>query len=115
MAPPKKPSRRARSEVQRERDLVEIARRLLRRESHQSIADALGLSRTLVTNEVKLLKERWRDRQSEDMHEFIAEEMALTYQVEAEAWKGWDASTTEAFTETEVIKDSAIDMTSSAL
>ena len=105
--PPKKTSRQ-RSEAQRERDLVEIARRLLRRESQQSIAEALGLAQSLISKEVKLLKSRWRDRAVLDFHDFLAEELALSYHVEAEAWKGWAASRTAAVTETDQVKDTAL-------
>ena len=87
---------------------MEIARRILRRESQQTIAEALGLSRTLVTKEVKLLKSRWRDRAVLDFHDFLAEELALSYHVEAEAWKGWAASRTAAVTETDQVKDTAL-------
>ena len=104
---PKKTSRQ-RSEAQREHDLVEIARRLLRRESQQSIAEALGLAQSLISKEVKLLKSRWRELGLLDFHGFLSEELVLSYHVEAEAWKGWEASCTAAVTETDHVKDTAL-------
>ena len=106
MKPPSdKNLRRPRNRTQREHDLAEIARRLLCRDTQQAIAAALGLSQTMISKEVKTLKTRWRERALFDFHDFLSEELALSYQVEAEAWAGWQASRRQAVTKAQQVKD----------
>ena len=94
-----------RSPVQREKDLVETARLILQRKSQAEIAQQLGVSNQQISQDVKLLKKRWREQALLDFHEFLAEELALTYQVEAEAWRGWNRSSKDAMTKTQQAKD----------
>lgn len=94
-----------RTPAQREKDLVETARLILQRKPQAEISQLLGVSPQQISQDVKLLKRRWRERAVVDFHEFLAEELALTYQVEAEAWRGWNRSTKDAITKTQEAKD----------
>ncbi len=94
-----------RTPAQRERDLAETARLLLQRKTQAEIAVQLGITQQQVSLDMKLLKKRWREGSEVDFRAFLSEELALAFQVEAEAWRGWNRSTKDAITKTQEAKD----------
>lgn len=89
-----------RSEIQRERDLVEVARMYLRGETQQAITDELNrryyttdpLSRQAIGYDIKVLITRWRHAAFRDINERKAEELARIDALEREYWTAWENS-----------------------
>lgn len=89
-----------RTEIQRERDLVEVARLYLRGETQQAITDELNrryyttapLSRQAIGYDIKVLITRWRKTAFRDINERKAEELARIDALEREYWTAWENS-----------------------
>jgi len=90
---------------QRERDLVEIARRYLMQESQGAIGQSLGLTQQQISLDLKEIRKRWIASSIRDFDEAKSIELAKIDLVEAEAWKGWESSTKS---KTTVIKKQGI-------
>lgn len=78
-----------RTPFQREKDLVEIARRYLHGMSQMEIADELGISQSQVSRDLKVLHERWTKSALLDMNEAKARELARIDNLEREYWDAW--------------------------
>jgi hypothetical protein len=93
-----------RSEAERERDRVEIARLYLRGWSHQAIADRVNeqypiecqISRSQITYDIGVIVERWRESELADIDQAKARELAEIDQLEKTAWDFWDNSPQDA-------------------
>lgn len=77
---------------QREKDLVELARRYLQGETQTAIAEVLGVSQQQISDDLKLIRKRWRDSALRDFDEAIAQELAKIDLVESEYWQQWEKS-----------------------
>lgn len=78
-----------RTPFQREKDLVEIARRYLHGMSQMEIADELGISQSQVSRDLKVLHERWTKSALLDLNEAKARELARIDNLEREYWDAW--------------------------
>lgn len=78
-----------RTPIQRERDLVEIARRYLHGQSQMEIADELELSQPQISRDLKVLQERWQKSALTDLNEAKARELARIDNLEREYWDAW--------------------------
>lgn len=81
-----------RSKIQRERDLVEIARRYLRGESQRKIALALGVTRQQIQYDLREIRARWREQAVVDFEQAIIEQLARIDQLEREYWEQYELS-----------------------
>ena len=76
----------------REVMLVEIAQQYLRGNQISQIAQNLGVEANLISEELKVLRQRWRDASLADFTQKRADELAKIDQLEATYWLAWDAS-----------------------
>ncbi|MGG6266214.1 hypothetical protein ACQ4M3_05165 [Leptolyngbya sp. AN03gr2] len=77
---------------QREKDLVELARRYLMGETQTAIAADLGVTQQTISDDLKLIRKRWRKSAIRDFDEAIALELAKIDLVESELWQQWERS-----------------------
>lgn len=78
-----------RTVAQREHDRLEITRRYLKGESQPQIAEALGITRSLVSYDLQVIQDRWRQSGLYDLNEARGRELARIDEVEREAWQAW--------------------------
>ena len=81
-----------RSEVQREQDKATIARMILQGKTHQEIANFLELDRSMISREVKLIRDEWKASSLRDFDEARGERIAELELVKAELWESWQQS-----------------------
>lgn len=90
-----------RTASQREADLELIGRLLVRGRTHSQIAAELNgqrpysLTRQMVSIDVGLIRERWRQAGLESFSERQASALRKLDEVEAEGWKAWERSTAD--------------------
>ena len=77
-------------------DIVErrhrVAQRYLQGEQQFEIAASLGLDRSVISRDLKAIRELWLEQIIEDYGDAKARELARIAHVEAEAWRGWARS-----------------------
>jgi len=61
--------------------------------THAEIAESMGVHRSVISRDLKALREEWRAKAQEHTDVWIAEELARLAAVEAEAWAAWKRST----------------------
>lgn len=87
-----------RTPQERERDLAFIARHYLRGWSQNEIANRISeertysLSQATISNEIKLLHEKWRESYLVDIDAVKAKELARLDELELAYWEGWQRS-----------------------
>jgi hypothetical protein len=81
-----------RTKIEREADLVEIARLYLKKQTQQEIADHIGLSRQQITYDLKTIQARWQADTTRATEERKAEEVAGIEHLERTYWDAWDRS-----------------------
>lgn len=81
-----------RSPVQREQDKATIARMLLQGKTHQDIANFLELDRSMVSREIKLIRNEWKASSLRDFDESRGEKVAELELIKAELWQAWQES-----------------------
>jgi len=79
--------------IQRQRTIVAL---YLTGASHQEIATKLGVSRAVVTGDLKRTRDRWLKEMGEDLRTLISGELARVDLVEASAWDSWEKSCADA-------------------
>jgi hypothetical protein len=84
---------RARTKVQREKDLQQIAEMYLSGRTQADIGNALNLTQQTISNDLKTLQQRWLESSVRDFDELRAEQLAKIDRLEAEYWAGWARST----------------------
>ena len=84
-----------RPKAKREFDRAEIARLHLLGQQQEQIAQALNLTASTVSREVKTLVELWRERALVDTTALRGQELAKLDQLAVEAWAGWHRSQQE--------------------
>lgn len=85
-------ARRARTKVQREKDLQQIAEMYLSGRTQADIAHALNVTQQTISNDLKTLQERWLASSVRDFNELRAEQLAKIDRLEAEYWSAWERS-----------------------
>lgn len=83
---------RARTKVQREKDLQQIAEMYLSGRTQADIGNILGLTQQTISNDLKALQQRWLESSVRDFDELRAEQLAKIDRLEAEYWAAWDRS-----------------------
>jgi hypothetical protein len=83
---------RRRTREEREYDLIEIERRLLRGERQAEIARALGMSRSQVLRDVRRIEQQWREALVRERTEWKMLELARLAELERTYWEAWLAS-----------------------
>ncbi len=81
-----------RSPVQREQDKATIARMILQGKTHQDIANFLELDRSMVSREIKLIRNEWKASSLRDFDESRGEKIAELELIKAELWQSWQES-----------------------
>jgi hypothetical protein len=87
-----------RSKLQRERDLQETARLYLRGWTQLEIGQKLGVDRSQISKDLKVIVQRWRDNASTDIAEIKLREVTKINALETDAWAAWDRSCQNAET-----------------
>jgi DNA-directed RNA polymerase specialized sigma subunit len=75
-----------RTRIQRARDLEIVARRYLKGESQQAIANDLGVARSQIAYDVAKLIKMWQASAVNDIAQARAIELRRINNIEAEAW-----------------------------
>lgn len=83
---------RKRKKADRERDLIEIERRLVRGETQIEIGRALEMSTSQVSYDVAKIESRWRSAVVADLNVWKAQELAKIDELERTFWKAWAES-----------------------
>jgi hypothetical protein len=81
-----------RTRIQRARDLEIVARRYLKGESQQAIANDLGVARSQIAYDVAKLIKMWQASAVNDIAQARAIELRRINNIEAEAWEQWELS-----------------------
>jgi hypothetical protein len=81
-----------RRKAQRERDMERTADLYCRGWAQQRIAKELGVSPSTICQDLKTIRQRWRDSQISNIDEHIAKTLAQLDLAESEAWAAWEAS-----------------------
>lgn len=81
-----------RTKDQRERDLDEMAHRLLRGETHAQVAQVLGVSRQQIGWDLAALRKRWVTQSLTAFDERVAIEIAKLDELERTYWEAWERS-----------------------
>jgi hypothetical protein len=90
--------RSKRSKGMREQDLVYVSKLWLDGKTHQDIANELSLirpyrlSRSMISKDIALILERWREESLKNAEDHVLRELARIDRVEAEAWAEWERS-----------------------
>ena len=77
---------------QRESDLVRTAELYLKGWSQYQIADEVKVSQGTISNDLKLIRERWKEAMVETYNELQHRELARVDNLEATYWEEWDRS-----------------------
>ena len=101
-----------RTKPEKERDLRDIARWHVMRQTHQEIADRISadpdrpytLSRVQITMDIKAIHEHWRREYTKSRDVLIRQELVKLQAVEDEYWAAWQRSCEEA-TETTTFRE----------
>src|SRR5262249_27912486 len=75
-----------------ERRRQQIAEMRLQGWSQQAIADRLDITQATVSNDLKSIRQQWRERMIADFNDLQAEELQRVERIEREAWAGWERS-----------------------
>ena len=75
--------------LQREADLVEVARRYLKGETQSEIGEALGKCHTTIGRDIKTLQKRWIAAGLRDFDEARCEQLAKIDELERTYWEAW--------------------------
>ena len=89
MAPPK------RTPFQREESLHRIASLYLQQWTQAEIAREVGLSQGMISNDLKLIQNRWREETAFNLDEAKGKELARLDALEREYWAAWERSKNE--------------------
>ena len=81
-----------RTKARRERDYALESRLLVRGFTHAEIAKRIGITRQMVANDLKEVRQRWLDQQFYSYNERKATELAKIDALEQEAWRAWRRS-----------------------
>lgn len=81
-----------RSDIQIERDRLEIARLYLQGVIQVDIAARLGMTQPMVSYDLKRIKERWLESSLVNFNERISIELAKIDNLEIEYWQAWQRS-----------------------
>ena len=81
-----------RTPVQREKDRAETARLYLQGWYQVDIAAHIGVSRTQITYDLKVLQKRWQQSALIDIDKAKAKELAKADYLEREYWEAWAKS-----------------------
>lgn len=76
-------------------DRAEIAQRYLRRQTQHQIAEALGISRHMVQDDLEAIQERWRKDTTRGLDQDKARELARIDELERTYWQAWERSQQE--------------------
>lgn len=57
-----------------------------------NIADKLGVTRQTIHKDLRIIKERWREEQVNDIDEKMLNELTKIDEVERNAWEAWERS-----------------------
>lgn len=82
-----------RSDIQIERDRMEIARLYLQGIIQADIADRLGMTQPMVSYDLKRIREQWLKSSISNFNERVAIELAKIDNLEIEYWEAWQRST----------------------
>lgn len=85
-------ARPKRTAVQREADLVTLAKLYLQGVAQAVIAQQLGLARSQISYDLKQIRQRWRASTIVDFNEAVNRELERVDLIEAENWESWQAS-----------------------
>lgn len=88
-----------RTKSERERQLSEIERAVIRGESQIEIAARLGLSSAQICYDVKEIMSRWSERMLAELNEHKERELAKIGELERAAWRAWEESLVPKTTE----------------
>jgi len=81
-----------RTQIQIERDRVEIARLYLQGIIQADIADRLGMTQPMVSYDLKAIRAKWLESTLVDFNERISIELAKIDNLEVEYWEAWHKS-----------------------
>src|SRR5215212_4552915 len=81
-----------RSPDQVEADRAEIARRYLQGMTQAEIGAELGMTQQMVSYDLQVVRQRWRDAGLRDLDEAKTIELAKIDALELEYWDAWRAS-----------------------
>jgi len=95
-----------RSRLQREQDRQTISRMALQGKSQQEIANFLELDRSLVSREIKAVRQEWKAASLRDFDELKGRQLAELELVKAELWQAWEQS--QAVQETTATEKTAL-------
>lgn len=78
-----------RTPFERERDLVEIARLMVRGNNVVEIANELKVSASQVRYDIKTVEQRWHDAATDSLNAYKEKELAKLDELERTYWKAW--------------------------
>jgi hypothetical protein len=83
-----------RSQLQREQDKATISRLILQGKTQQEIANYLELDRSLISREIKAIRQEWKQSGLRDFDEERGQKLAELELIKIELWQAWDESKT---------------------
>jgi len=81
-----------RTQKQREADFVRLGEMYVKGWTHAAIAEVIGVSRQMISRDVKDLLQRWRDDTALAIDEYKVRELQKIDRMEREAWSAWERS-----------------------
>jgi len=104
MAEEKEHRKPRRSAAQLARDRRRIAGLYLEGQLQADIAEAVGVSQSTVSNDLKAIQQEWLQSSLMDFNEARAQEIAKIDRLEREYWAAWQRSCEDAETSTQKVK-----------
>ena len=83
-----------------ERDRHEIAQSYLKGKTQAAVAEQLGISRDMVTYDLKVIQAKWREDTALDLDVHKAEQLAKLDELERTHWEAWEESKQDKETRT---------------
>lgn len=84
-----------RTPFMREENLHRITELYLRGRTQSQIGAELGLSQGMISNDLKLIQQRWREQTTFNLDEAKGKELARLDALERECWAAWEQSKSE--------------------
>ena len=92
-------------DFEREERLPKVAAMYVRGKVQADIAKELGVSRQTVTDDLAIIRTRWRESEIRDFDSLRSEQLAKVDTVEAEYWVEWERSKAQATRKTSERRD----------
>ena len=92
-------------DITREERLPRVAAMYVQGKTQAEIAAVIGVTRQMITQDMALVRTRWREAQVRDFDELRSEQLAKVDTVESEYWAEWERSKAQATRKTSERRD----------